>query len=353
MSYSEKYILSFFNENVLKSNQLIHIFQGKRTPSILYRVEIQQLHPLFNLYPLVKKDALDGLFLKFERKNWIEQHEKGYRLMSEGTQITHAFCNQEKIYHVSHLRWNSYWHHFFEYWQFLTQIFSEASFANIRYRPVVTNHFIQEWVKRWLHLQQGTVHENSPQWQEELRHILSHLEETEANFISMHLSGHERIGWIRTQIMHELNEPLDKYAIYLNATVQKMMNIINYSTALPLHKNFLDNLKLLYYNGLSKSTWESLKYLQHNQSFFEVAKIRRIKVGTIYEHLLEAALIDPEFEFDCYIRPEVKYKIIQILQERPLLGFKSLKMEVPEVLFMEYRLVQLEQLRNKRKGINS
>lgn len=347
MDYFNIYLLTFFNNKTLKANQLIHVLNGKRTPSTLFFIEKNNLHPLFRLAPHMTIEELEQSLNELVTEDYLEKIQSEYRLTKEGKSIIADFEKNEKIYHVSHLLWNSFSEEFFQVWQFLTQIYSEVSYKNNKYRPLIKDFSVQQWIKDWLHSQSYPIDEQSELWSEELIVIFENLSSTEADFLSSHLTGHQHAGDTIQKIMMDLNWSKDQYNIHLKMLLYHVMDFIYFSKDLLLHHDLLEKELQNNNYGLSYSALQTMNHLFRGEKFITVAQKRRLKIGTVYEHLLEAALIDKEFNFEPFLPlddPRLAH-LYKIIHEDPLIKYQEIKEKVPDLLFVEYRLMQLWILR--------
>lgn len=350
MKFYQKYLLTFFKtDQALKPNQLIHVLHGKRTPSILYLVEMHELQPLFEWVPQWTVEQLQHLFQQYVREGWLTEQEAGFILTTAGQNQVRAFNQKHDVYRVNHLRWANNWASFFNYWLFLTQIYSEASYASTNYRPLLKASTVQQQVKHFLASSSQPLTEQAKQWQQELFEIFSAMPSHEADFLSAHLPGHNHPGLTRQQLMVAFDLEKDEYLVQQAAIVQKLLDQIFQSKGESLHSKLLQANWQQHDQGLSKSTWQSLQLLQSGQTVNAVASKRHLKVSTIYEHILEVAFVHPDFNYQSFLQSQRVPKIKALLEKQPAMTYQAVREVIPEAQFMEYRLLQLAHWRKERE----
>ncbi|WP_208558762.1 helix-turn-helix domain-containing protein [Marinilactibacillus kalidii] len=348
--YFLMFILKLFNKDYpSKSSQLIHVFNGRRTPSILYKVENEQLHPAFGLFKELTKEQLQKLINQLVREQLLEGTEQdGYIKTEKGINQVAQYFNQHAFPDsITSLENATLRTPFYYQFQLLGQIFSEKRYENNKYSPTIKDPVHQESIKMWLSNQPEKMDQLAQQWSNELYRLLNALSEEEAYIVVGKLTGHPFVGRTNRQLAEELDmEPFE----LIIRTEQVMETIIKKSRSEKgtLLNDFVDYLDKRTYFGLSKSTLDTYYMIGEGKGLEEVSEIRKLKISTIREHILEIYLIHPDFDFTPFIPKEIYMKLKQSFLQQPSYMFKQAKVEQPDMLFMWFRLIEIERIRNGR-----
>jgi uncharacterized protein YpbB len=92
---------------------------------------------------------------------------------------------------------------------------------------------------------------------------------------------------------------------------------------------------------LTQSSQTTLQYIETGRSVTEIANIRRLKVNTIEDHLVEIVLADKQFPIHEYVPASVERKIIEAINRLQTKQLKAIKQCLPddEIGFFQIRLV--------------
>lgn len=73
-----------------------------------------------------------------------------------------------------------------------------------------------------------------------------------------------------------------------------------------------------------------------------MAQIRKLKDGTVWEHIVEWAILHPESNYASLIPFDIYQKGSQMIQENEDLSFADIKENIADIHFVWYRLIQIE-----------
>lgn len=347
--YFLHFLLSLFNlAQPSKVSQLIHVFHGRRTPSMLFKVEQEKLYPAFGLFKSMTREALEQSAEQLVKKDWIKGSEQnGYVLTDAGVEeLKQYFSRHTYPAAINSLTYATIRRPFFSQFQLAAQIFSEAIYKNSRYSPAIKNPVYQESVKKWLYSQQQSIEELSGKWSAELLQVIEQLPDTTATVLVSKLTGHQLIGFTNRQIADQLlMEPIE-FQIVLEQAIEQFIDQIKSSEA-ALLTQFLSHVQKTVYYGLSKSTFMTAVLLKKGLSIEAVAHKRQLKLNTIREHVLEISLVHTVFDFMPYIPKDIHRALHNSFDQYPAYSFKEAKQDHEDLLFLWYRLVEIERIRNE------
>lgn len=146
-----------------------------------------------------------------------------------------------------------------------------------------------------------------PSFTKSLKEKLSVLNHDEQAAIFVHsLTSRTKAGYTFRQLSEKMN--LDEWYIYalfwdvLHHFIQSAQNGES-----PLFQTLIHDIPLN--DGLTQSTRKTLFLIKEGYTIDRIAKIRKLKLATIEDHIVEIAIHDPSFSIDQYVSKE-EQKII-------------------------------------------
>lgn len=346
--YLEHYILSYFSlDRITRLSQIFHVFQGKRTPSMFYLIERNKWHHGFSLGDQIKDKEFEAFIQKLLEKQWIEEKDKGYILTNLGQEVSKNYF--ETHFYPSSLKRMTYTTVRKPFWnrlQLFTQVFSELSYQNRKYIPVIKHPHHQENVRQ-LFNQFGQEKEKIlARWIEEQSFLFKKLKPEKANVLARLLTGHQQIGDTKDQIAQELEmEPMAFY-FYLQVAIEDLIQvIIKNQSKVKISFAILNQMQLETNQGLSASTNQTVQLLKAGHTIEQISKIRSIKENTVREHILEMAFIHEAFPIQKMIPSSIYTYLNQRFDEEENYHFRQALEEKETIEFMHFRLVELERMR--------
>lgn len=344
--YFLHYLLSLFDHcRPLKAAQCIHVFQGRRTPTMLYLIETQHLYSSFELLPKLSRRQLEKCFQVLEENKWIKEKDDGFVLTLSGkTTVRDFFKNvqyPDEIKTIRHVRTRrTFWERF----QLFTQVFSQFRFNNSTYTPVIKHPSHQEGVRKWFAEQKESKNILTDQWIKESFLLFELLPEEVADMLAFQLAGYHKVGQTKQQTASYMKQQPYEFLLFFENALEQMVLQVEKSE-FSLLKRLLNEIKRETSYGLSSSTYLTAKKLGEGLSIEQVSTLRRLKVNTIREHILEIAFIQPAFVFKRFIPEKTYHTLHNAFENNSKLTYQESKKLSSETEFMHYRLVELERLR--------
>lgn len=347
MNYKGYYLLSFFNlQKPTSTSQLLHVFQGKRTPSMFYLTEKNGWHHAFLQFKRITIDEIEEVVQQFLQKKWLYPKEKGFVLTEIGLNELESYFSQRyfpKINRFTNLNIRSA---FWERYQLFAQTFSEMAYKNQRYSPVIKHPQHQENVRLLFQQYPDQRKELVEKWVEEQKFLFTHLEESHSNTIIAQLSGHQIIGETKSQLQELLEMDQFEYALYHQDIIEEILNLIEEnSEILVLLNAIVCQLHRETNYGLSSSTYISYELLKQGFDIDNIASRRQLKENTIREHILEMAFVFSDFPIAKYIPLPIYNQLHKDFETNENYTYRDAKEAIDELEFMYYRLVEIERIR--------
>lgn len=170
------------------------------------------------------------------------------------------------------------------------QVVSELAYHNRYYAPVVNEYYEQQLVKRWLLNWRGNIIADLWKELELFGNSLESADKRLANYFFYSLVGHHINGNSPVQLSAQLALPGGQMLVIKQDALLAVAAFAN------SYHGALNSLlaDLISTNPLSHSASQTLMLFQQGFTIRQIAQKRKLKANTIREHLLEAAIVDPD-----------------------------------------------------------
>ncbi len=319
---------------------------------MFYQIEKNKWHSGFYLASNFSREYLERMVNSHLHRGWVTAYEKGYRLTEIGQTAyreyfkTHYYPKEIQSFTYAMIR-TPFWNRL----QLYSQVFSEMSYQNNTYVPVIKHPHHQENV-RHLFQQVGPNKKGLfTQWVKEQTYLFHQMDEQRANVLANLLTGHDQVGKTKEQIRMSLQmEPLEFY-FYLMDTLEVLLQTIHaQKKKVPLTSAILTTLLIERNLGLSASTKQTYDLLKSKKTFEQIAQLRNIKVNTVREHILEMAFVFDHFPFETFVPQEIMRQLNKQFDKNPEYSYKEAVSDFDSIEFMHFRLVELERMRRNNEN---
>lgn len=346
--YTAYYALSYFRKDRTTSlSQIFHVFHAKRTPSMFYMIESNQWHHGFDLKHAVTHDELKNIIKSLCQNKLIKKEGKGYVLSDDGEKKCQAYF--EHHYYPQYVKTFSnasirepFWNRL----QLFAQVFSELSYTNTQYAPIIKHPYHQENVRQLFQQFSSEKGKLLNQWIIEQTFLFEKLERKQANVLASQLTGHNIIGETASQLAKALQMETREFFFYQQDSIEIFIQFVKkYQEKLILTPIILRQVFKEMNLGLSQSTRNTYELIKKGHTIKQIACIRSIKENTVREHILEVAFVFTNFPYAKFI-PETIYKQLnQGFSEDENYDYRQAMAENEALEFMHFRLVELERMR--------
>lgn len=288
----DEFILSLFMTNdKLRKNTLYQILIGKHTSSVLCYAYFHDLLPLFSAMPNLKEKEFYQKLAELTNKGWLKEDQQQIILIKKTTSPN---LLQTPIFQSLD---------FFKFgrkeetcWRSVRFLLQAASFLKkgSKYIPLENAPVYTQRVRMFVHHYQDDLVSKVYQETTELFQALS---QEHANLLAQTLSGYQQEGAAFFQLIPDNygQQPWD--SLYKSAAVHQFLAQVTNHPEYILHE-FLRPLLLQNYN---QSMLQTRKLVQQENNIDIVMQKRKLKKGTIQDHLIEWALIDSAFPFNSFL----------------------------------------------------
>ncbi|MDN6253901.1 MAG: helix-turn-helix domain-containing protein [Tetragenococcus koreensis] len=327
----DEFILSLFMANdKLKKTTLYQILVGKHTTSVLSYAYFYDLLPFFSVLPTLDEAEFYRKLEELINQGWLKEEQQQLSLVKKesGTSLlqipTFQSLNFFKFGRKEEVCWRSV--------RFLLQAASflgkETTYVPLENAPIYT-----ERVRTIIHQYKGDLPSRLYQ---EVTEIFQNLSKEHADLLAQTLSGYQQEGEAFFQLTPDKYGAFPWPSLYKSAAIHHFLAQVTRHSEQLLYK-FLLPLLLQNYN---QSMLQTRKLIQQGSSIDEVMQQRKLKRGTIQDHLIEWALADSEFPFTNFLSPKTQKKLKQLPMNSFTYPFKELE-ETFDATFLEIRLYQI------------
>ena len=348
--YSQFFCLSLYSKDYpIKPSTLYHILIGKRTASILFKAHTYQVIKFFSIFTNLKREEYNQMIQRFIAKGWIKANNTSeeFYLSEQGkTEVEFYFSEHFYPTNLNQLLNGKAVKEFWGKMVFLTQVLSELRYQNKHYLPLNKEWKNQLWVKNWLKNNPLDKQDLAQSFGKEWIQALTNLDSFSAEVVVSQLTGHEKFGKTITQLasMHKI-EALEIAFLLQNAIIQVMDQVVRKKENYPLFYLIYQECIGDPYSSLSQSTRLTAYYLDQGLSIENIASKRKLKANTISEHVIELAIIFPDFDVSNVIPDSEYQRLITAFQSNENITYEELEKDMPQVPFSWYRLIQIERSR--------
>ena len=276
---------------------IVHLLRGRQNNQAIADAALFGLSMLYGLFrPLPPEDVQNELNRLVEggRLAVQQQGERTYVYVSESGLARLSQLEKEFGYAVCLASVSSVFERMraVRFWQrttLLVQTLSQLAYGDPHFYPVVEDRKLQYDVKRVLGLypeRRGLL----IQVRAELAAWMERLAEWERELIMRRLSGQPRAGWTYAQLAARLGLADGAAALHLVRLVAEQVAVCS-PRLFPVLSQLVEEVE----RGLSQSARQTRRLLQEGRTVEDIMTLRRLKRGTVEDHIVEIVLSDPAF----------------------------------------------------------
>lgn len=329
------------------SSNVYYLLKGKRSIQTIQDAHIYQLNNYYGIYKNLTKEHFEIKIKELVKVNFLIQHDgqaSTYALTNQGIEWLHSNPN--------HLYFNGLTYFekadvFIERLLLLIQTLTNSKMDHFSFIPVIHNQEVEQWMKKVYRKVKRSETAVLQRIYDELSNILTLFTEKEAEIFVSRLSGYNIYGLSIFQLEIEHGLPKEDVSLILQSMTHKMMHQIEKDeTRYPTLASLIDRKTDVTF--LTQSAKQTYYYYVKNYTVTEIAKIRKLKENTIYDHFVEIALYDDTFPIRDYVTIQEENEIMDAITKANSHRLKDIKGLVgEEINYFQIRLVIA--LRNKGK----
>jgi uncharacterized protein YpbB len=329
---------------------LYYILRGRKANQTQQDVHLYSLQPYYRMFPRLSKEQWEEKIALLKERRFIAEREtagvvrkptftlteRGKEVMADGRcryQLERWFAPFSRGFVSDRL------HLFWQRLHLMVQTVSQLISGDLAFLPVVQDKRVQQWVKQAL-----SDAEKRRLWldglHDELYTLLLPLPDSVQELIVSQLSGAQQVGSTVTQLALCRGEAPSYIQLQFRYGLAESLNRLDRDAGarFPLLSSLIEH------SGgkdprLSDSANLTYQLVKQQYSVEEIARMRKIKPGTVEDHLVEIALHCPEWDCSRYVSPSDRERILRVSEELGTVRLRVLKDRLGEgYTYLQIRL---------------
>lgn len=329
-----KIFTTFQNERTLSA--AFHLLKGKRSGQTIHDVGLFRLHSFFGLLPKLTREQFDEQVDLLFAKNYIVIEENGYYHMTEiGMKLASEAL---PIYFDGwHYRGNE--HVFFSRLSLVVQSLSHQAARVKSFIAIEKDEDVQNKVREFLMKNQFQQQPLQPKVYLEMEQSLEKIQVDEQvkTMIVYRLSGFQEPGltWQQMAFGFHMSE-MDIRLMYCSGLHQWLNEILEHAQSYPYLHQLAQGIRIDLL--LTSSANETAKLYKKGHTLEQISSIRRLKLNTIEDHIVELAMNDVKFDIEPFINTADQQLIVNASEDYQTKKLKVLREIIPHVSYFQLRL---------------
>lgn len=317
-------------------NAAYHLLRGKRSGQTIQDVGIFKLYPYFGILRKLSRPMFEDGVNSLQAEGWLQTGENGYFTLTESG-MEQARKLALPFFDGWHYQGNE--HMFYGRLSLIVQSLSNQSAGIRSFVPIQRNENIQAWCRQFLRdsdfrsgtLQQKLFHEMKPSLEQ------GELSTLQRELLVERLTGVGVTGvpWQQLSFEHERTE-LDCQLLFISALHQWLNTIHQNRGQFPYLAQLAENIRID--NVLTGSAYQTAQMYNQGYALEQISAMRRLKISTIEDHLVELAMNEPTFDSTPFISREQHQAVQQAVRTYATRKLKVLHDALPHLSYFQLRL---------------
>ncbi|RRK10990.1 hypothetical protein D1831_04735 [Lactiplantibacillus garii] len=334
------YILLLFAPTPRRAKGIFNVLRGRRTVSTLFAGLTYGCLDQLDSWHGVPLETFLATTTKLVTAGDLTSPEAGYYQLTAQGMVHQRALKKERYQPVASVTFQTVAvRRFAALSQLALQVVSEAAHHENRYYPVTTDPGVQATVKAWFRRYRGP--ELAPTIFAALKAFLTTLPDELARIFVQSLTGYQFPGQTDAQLAAQFNrEPVELLVIRRDLTCRWIVWLQHHPQD-PLWALLAPLVKA---SPVSDSAQQTLQEFLRGGDLAAIAQRRKLKLSTVREHLLEVAILTPEFPFDQLLSPALITQLTTVFADQPDLTswrFDQVQRVAPQLDFFYFRLFQI------------
>ena len=337
------------------ASSIFHLLVGNRNIQTIQDAHIFANQHFYGIYKSLKKPLFDERLRDLIRRGLLDEtvNEKGRSMVSvskKGLEWLNRNQAELPIHYFRGLEYREKAEVFYRRLALIIQTFTNTKRNHFTFIPVIHDREVEQFVRKFYHRLKGQEQEYLETLYVELESLLSKLQEKEAEMFIDRFSGYKHYGKSLDQLATHYNMDVSDVRLLLTGIIHFILNHIekennHYQALYAVIADYKTPVHLSY------STGKTYRLFQQGYSPEEIAKLRRLKINTIHDHLAEIALYDPDFPITSFVAVKEAEEILAAMKRTKSFKLKTIKDEVsPTISYFQIRLMLVFQHKWQKEG---
>lgn len=334
------YILSLFSSgDKRRISTLYQVLTGKRTSSVLLYSFFEQLLPAHQSIPKLQKNEFEKILHQLEQQHLLKLMDNEAVITEKGKH----YLKNRRSYQVDFGRYGRTAETSWRLLKFSVQVIANLSIQQKDYLPIETSPFYTMKIKSWLAAEERAT--LAELFYEEWQELFQQMPKEQADFLANQLTGRDRIG----QLPYQLAPDKESFEIGLiqAEAVHALLALLETKRTFTLYGLVSDLLR----QNLNQSMLVTRQLALSGDTKETIMQKRRLKAGTLTDHLIEWALFFSDFPYERFIS-EQTIRVLENLEE-PVKDWRYQEVSSSRELdYGEFRLYQIQCLKGEGRWNN-
>ncbi|MFD1018527.1 helix-turn-helix domain-containing protein [Thalassobacillus hwangdonensis] len=282
---------------------IYHLLDGKRSSQSLQDAHAYQLTNYFGILKGFSREDLHRALNRLEDNGWIERYEEVAVVTPMGNVQVQKMRNTYEPIHFRGLTLSSTIPLFTKRLFLYIQTVTNMHLGKNDFLPVEDDLETTEWVRNLYRTRKGNLQHHVRALYHELADLLRSMPEAEAEVFTYRLTGSGFIGLTTGQLAVRFGmDAVDVHLLLHHVCYRIYFTVKEGRDRYPSLALFtIDEQPHILVTNSAKRTYE---LLQEGFEPEQIGQIRRLKMSTVQDHLVEIALVVPSFEISDYVTNE-------------------------------------------------
>lgn len=220
----------------------------------------------------------------------------------------------------------------------LIQVLTNSKMNHTSYIPVIDRPSTARWIKSFYKREKLQISTRLEEIYHELSLLLTEFSDAEAEMFVDRLTGFQHYGMSIQQLANQYKLSMNHVHILLIGMIHRMLERIQRnSDQFPLLSQIIEDQQATGF--ITHSAKQTYELINQGYSINKIAQLRRLKLNTIYDHIVEISLYDSNFPIDQYVSEMHQREILQTAQQMNTSKLKEIKDAVSEeISYFQIRL---------------
>lgn len=329
---------------------IYYLLQGKQSIQTIQDAQLFGLTNYFGVYKNLSKNRFFNIVEKLVKQKVLEPQKISnfYYITNKGENLLHT-KKYALLRYLSGFQFRQFDHAFYSRLLLLIQVLTNSKKKNYTYIPIIENIDIEIWVKAYYKTAKHNIDKYLHGIHAEMTTILATLPPSYPSILLDQITSYKTVALTASQIAKKENMSEDDIYLITTSIIHLMLTtIMKQKETYP----FLYSIggDLFPQDILTQSAEKTNHLLNQRFTLQEIAHIRKLKINTIYDHVVEIALHNNNFSLSSYVSEADQKEIIQAIKRINSYKLKEIKEAVNEnISYFQIRLV-LTQINNLKSG---
>jgi len=317
---------------------IYHLLTGKKSIQSVHDARIFQLEKYYGVHLTLTREHFMHIIDGMVKDGVLTEGDNELYFVTDAGKNRLAVFQSTTIYkYLNGLSFSAMERHFRDRLYLLVQTYSNILVNNYSFIPVIDSQEITKWVKDFYrrHYQSNTP----DRLYLELHQLLSSLPKKEADIFVDRLSGYQYYGLSMDQLALKYKLSKDDITIYLTGITHELIKLVGQQKEIyPILSQLMKGFEQQKF--ITNTANQTYQLLQRQFSLEKIGQIRNLKLNTIYDHIVEIALYDSNFQIDYYVTKQEQEEIIDAIQKNNTFKLKTIKESCDSsISYFQIRLV--------------